>query len=117
MARMMVGQRRPDGFAARTSRARSCRAVGRHSAATAKPAPALRDVSFEVRANEIVGIAGVSAWPEQAALALRAPSGGVRQRHARRTQLAGLSSHEINQLPMAHIPRTATGWASCCRCH
>ncbi|MCG5487481.1 MAG: ABC transporter ATP-binding protein [Sinorhizobium meliloti] len=68
--------------------------------------PALRDVSFEVRANEIVGIAGVSGnGQSELALALTGllpvASGSVTLDG---TQLAGLSSHDINQLPIAHIP-------------
>ncbi|MDX1206397.1 ABC transporter ATP-binding protein [Sinorhizobium medicae] len=68
--------------------------------------PALHGVSFQVRANEIVGIAGVSGnGQSELALALTGllpiASGSVTLEGA---ELVGRSSHDINQMPIAHIP-------------
>jgi simple sugar transport system ATP-binding protein len=68
--------------------------------------PAVKDVSFDVRANEIVGIAGVSGnGQSELALALTGllpiGSGSVKLNGS---EIAGLKSSEINRLPMAHIP-------------
>lgn len=63
-------------------------------------------MSFQVRANEIVGIAGVSGnGQSELALALTGllpiASGSVTLEGA---ELVGRSSHDINQMPIAHIP-------------
>jgi ABC-type uncharacterized transport system ATPase subunit len=68
--------------------------------------PAVRDVSLEVRQNQIVGIAGVSGnGQSELALALSGllpvTSGKV---HLNGVDITGLSASEINRLPMAHIP-------------
>lgn len=68
--------------------------------------PAVRGVSFEVRRNEIVGIAGVSGNGQtELALAisglLQVNSGSVRLSGR---EIANMSAAAINRMPFAHIP-------------
>jgi ABC-type uncharacterized transport system ATPase subunit len=68
--------------------------------------PAVKGVSFEVHAGEIVGVAGVSGnGQSELALALsgliRRAGGSIRLNGE---DVAGLSARAINHLPIAHIP-------------
>lgn len=68
--------------------------------------PAVRGVSLEVRAGEIVGIAGVSGnGQSELALAIAGllpPRAGSIKLNG--VEIAGLSSRQVNRLPMSHIP-------------
>ncbi|MCF3947984.1 ABC transporter ATP-binding protein [Acidiphilium iwatense] len=68
--------------------------------------PAVRDVSFEVRQKEIVGIAGVSGnGQSELALALAgllpAKSGSIKLNNK---EVTGMCSTAVRRLPLAHIP-------------
>jgi len=77
--------------------------------------PAVRDVSFNVRAGEIVGIAGVDGNGQSELVAcltgLRRPTAG--QVRVNGQDVTGQSPRRIRDAGVGHIPRTGSGAAWC----